>query len=285
MKRRGEAGYALVMAMVAAGLFAYLSLLIVQANWGDDAVILARLDRARLDAAAAAGLAMALHGLGVEERGRRWAIDGTARQVRFDGVLLTIAVEDERSKVPINGANEDVLRRLLSAAGVRGRQLDSLAESILDWIDQDNIPRVYGAEADAYRAAGAALLPRNGRFRSREELLDVLGMTPQIFAGIAPSITLFFGEPGTFNATMATPLAVMAMQGASENPAEMAAWKKKLTDGTWTALENVAEVSLRGRPLTIRVEAALPDGTRLSRATIVQFTGSRTRPFRVRWYQ
>lgn len=285
MTRRGEAGYAVAMAVVAAGLFAYLSLLALQTNSGEAAMIGARTDRARLEAAADAGLAMALHGLGMEETSRRWAFDGGARQIHFDGALLTIIVEDERSKVPINGIDDAAMRRLLLGAGVQGRQLDALAACIQDWIDERGFSRTDGAKADAYRAAGADVLPRNGKIRTLEELLHVRGMTPQILADIAPSLTLFFGEPGTFNEKTATSLAIMTMLGSSEKVTEMRDLVKTVADGTRPAMENIATVSLMGRPLTVQVQAVFPNGSRVSHATVVQFTGNRRRPFWVRAYQ
>lgn len=245
----------------------------------------ARTDRARLEAASDAGLAMALHGLGTKEMDRRWPLDGTARQIHFDGALLTIVVEDERGKVPINSIDDAAMRRLLAADGVQGRQLDALAACIRDWIDEHGFSRTDGAKADAYRAAGADVLPRNGKIRTLEELLHVRGMTPQILADIAPSLTLFFGEPGTFSEKTATPLAIATMLGASEKAAEMQDLMTKIADGSRTALENIANVSLTGRPLTVRVRAELPNGSRVSHASIVQFTGNRIRPFWVRAYQ
>lgn len=282
MRRRADAGFALVMAMLAAGLFAGLSLFVVRANLGDAAVVQARLERARLDAAADAGLMMALHGLGMGERANRWSMDGTARQIRFDGLMLTIAVEDERGKVPINSADEDTVRRLLAGAGVQGRQLDGLVAAILDWIDVDNNTRLNGAEAAAYAALGAEVAPRNGKIRTIDELRHIRGMTPDILARIAPSLTLFFGEPGTFNKKTATPLAAMAMLGVSKHSVEVLAREKDRDGGAKAALEITDDPSPVGRPLTIRVQAESPTGGRVVHVTVAQLTGNRARPFRVR---
>lgn len=285
MKRRGDAGFALIMAVIAAGLFASVSLFIIDANRGDTALVQARADRARLDAAAHAGLMMALHGLGMEDRANRWPIEGTPRQIHFAGALLTIVVEDERGKVPINGSGESVLRRLLSGAGMRGRQLDTLAAAILDWIDEDNAVRLDGAEAAAYGAAGADVAPRNGKIRTIEELLQVRGMTADILTTISPSATLFFGEPGTFSEKTATPLAIMAMLGKSEDSAEVQARQKDMAERDKPALDIADGISLIGRPLTVRVQAEIPGGGRVAHVTIAQLTGNHAQPFRLRAYR
>ncbi len=56
-----------------------------------------------------------------------------------------------------------------------------LAASIVDWLDPDDEPRTGGAEVDSY--AGLGYRPRNGPLTSLEELLYVIGMTPEILFG------------------------------------------------------------------------------------------------------
>jgi len=59
----------------------------------------------------------------------------------------------------------------------------------MDWRDADSIPRPSGAERDAYIKAGMLALPMNGPFRDVEDLRDVMGMTPEIYAQAAPYLT------------------------------------------------------------------------------------------------
>ncbi len=66
---------------------------------------------------------------------------------------------------------------------------DEIADSILDWIDADDEPRPFGAEADDYLASGLSYTPRNGPMASIDELLLVRGVTP----------TLLFGPRSTAN--------------------------------------------------------------------------------------
>lgn len=64
--------------------------------------------------------------------------------------------------------------------GLPGMTLQ-IADSILDWLDPDDVPRPYGGERDVYSSRG--YVPKNGPFESVEELLLVNGVTPQLLFG------------------------------------------------------------------------------------------------------
>ncbi|MCA9065835.1 MAG: general secretion pathway protein GspK [Planctomycetaceae bacterium] len=73
----------------------------------------------------------------------------------------------------------------------RGRQAllhipgmtDEAADSILDWIDADDIPRQFGAEADDYRQQLHNIQPRNSLPETLAELLYVRGVSRHVFYG------------------------------------------------------------------------------------------------------
>lgn len=60
---------------------------------------------------------------------------------------------------------------------------ETLADSILDWIDPDSEPRQFGAEADFYTGRGVPYGPRNALPVSLEELLLVRGVTRDLLLG------------------------------------------------------------------------------------------------------
>ena len=290
MRRRGENGFALVMAVAAAALFAWAGFTFMEAGSGDTAMAQARRQQAQVEAAAQAGLALAIHGLGQDDRTGRWRPDGRPRRVRFDGVALTVTVEDERSKVPIATASELTVQRLLSQSGLPPRQRDTLAAAILDWMDEDEFPRADGTEGESYRRAGADILPRNSRIRTLDEMLAVRGMPPDILAGIKPAMTLYFGEPASFNPRGALPQAVAAMLGKSnaaggKTHASARGNDDKSADERRPALEITDDPPMAGRPVTIRVLAELPGTARTEHVSVVQFTASAARPYWIRSYQ
>ena len=69
---------------------------------------------------------------------------------------------------------------LLSLPGMT----QDVADAILDWLDEDEEPRAYGAEfSDYYSQLQPAYKPANGPIQSIEQLLLVRGVTPQLLFG------------------------------------------------------------------------------------------------------
>jgi type II secretory pathway component PulK len=90
----------------------------------------------------------------------------------------------------VNSATE----QMLLAFFAQGLRLDyawaeRLAAAIMDWRDEDDLPRVTGAERDEYIRAGAAALPANRPFGSVDEVRHVMGMTPELFQVVRPYLT------------------------------------------------------------------------------------------------
>ena len=60
---------------------------------------------------------------------------------------------------------------------------EDVADAILDWIDEDEETRPFGAEADFYTTLPTPYAPANGPLQSVEELLLVRGVTPTLLFG------------------------------------------------------------------------------------------------------
>jgi hypothetical protein len=60
---------------------------------------------------------------------------------------------------------------------------ETMADALLDWLDEDSQPRPLGAEAEYYGALETPYRPRNGIPQTLEELLLVRGMTRQALFG------------------------------------------------------------------------------------------------------
>jgi type II secretory pathway component PulK len=59
-----------------------------------------------------------------------------------------------------------------------------IADSILDWLDEDSDPRPNGSELEYYSVLPTPYAPKNGPIDSVEELLLVRGVTPELLFGI-----------------------------------------------------------------------------------------------------
>ena len=106
------------------------------------------------------------------------------------GSLLRFGLIDESGKLDVNGLLNitlrgqplDELEQRTLLLGLPGMTVE-LADAILDYVDSDAEPREYGAEADAYAAFDPPRLPRDGPLNSVDELLLVVGVTPQLLYG------------------------------------------------------------------------------------------------------
>jgi general secretion pathway protein K len=270
-----DQGFGLVAAVAAVAAFACVSFEVLAASRGSLAGANAQFEAARLQQSADAGIMLALHGLAITDPGRRWAIDGRPKIVVFDGNELTITIEDEKGKAPINRMDGGQIRSLFIAAGVDANRADQLVDSFEDWYDSDDTPRAHGAESSdaAYRAAGVR--PRNGEVRTLDEMIYIKGMDRVLLARIEPALTVFFGSRGGFDESYAQPLALAAMNDEPVQAASSALARSP-------SMPLADERGLPGRPLTIRVLARDDHGGRLRRAMIVELTGKAEQPYWVR---
>jgi general secretion pathway protein K len=278
---RGERGYATVAAVAAIAVFAMVSLTLVAGNRiavGDAG---AEIGRARVRAAADAGLAMALDGLLVSDRAMRWSIDGRVHEADFNGTHIRIMIEDERGKVPLNLLDDDTAKALAEAAGRSGNAAQIAADSLLDWTDDDDEARLDGAESEFYAPRGTH--PRNGPPRSIDELTLIRGWDRAMIEQVRPFVTIWFGR-ASFDARFAQPKAIGIMLGGGEgNP--LAIQRQREADGQRTAIELGDDIVLTGRPLTVAVEASDATGARAVHRTVIELTGARAQPYVVRGFE
>ena len=76
--------------------------------------------------------------------------------------------------------SESMARDLLMA--LPGMTIE-IADAILDWLDDDEESREFGAEVDYYSSLVPPYAPKNGPLETVEELLLVRGVTPQLLFG------------------------------------------------------------------------------------------------------
>lgn len=260
----------MIAAIVGVAAFGFIAFELVAQNRGVLAEVRGEAEQAKLAAACSAGLYTAIAGLATTDVTQRWGIDGRARIVQFGDTTLAITVEDERGKIPLNGIIEEEVHDLFADAGVSGPLLDTLTDSFEDWEDTDDSARPTGAEAAAYAPMGYR--PRNAGFRTIEELRMLKGMTDDIYARVAPAITVFFGESGGFSESTSQPLALQVLGEVTANSPEVIERVKEL-NGEATVARSLLKASLLARTLTVRVEARKGQ-TYLKRTAIVELTGN-----------
>ena len=106
---------------------------------------------------------------------------------------VSYGLVDEESKINLNLAKDSkVLKRLfMLAARVSAEDASVLADSLMDWIDEDDQVNADGAETAYYRGLKRPIQPKNAPLDALEEMLYVRGMTPEILKSISPYVTLY----------------------------------------------------------------------------------------------
>ncbi len=269
------------------------------------------MENARARALADAGVHRAVLGLAETDPERRLAADGTLyRFVFVDGQAL-IRIEDEGGKIDLNRAPDQMLKGLFLAAGLDADASAAMVDAIVDFRDANDARRLNGAEDDDYRAAGRRYGAKDRPFEAVEELRQVLGMTPELYALVAPALTVH-SRQRKVNRDTASPLVLVALaagSGAAAAEAEAEAPPEEEAEGEGEApaeeggeavdigageeaepaegeAPTAARSSRRRRAVTIRAEGHTATGAVFVREAVVRFTPRLTSPVHVRsWRQ
>jgi len=118
-------------------------------------------------------------------RGRFTVLSSNMKDGLYEG--LRYGMENESAKLNLNTLVEDddkendsARERLVAIPGIN----TALADAILDWLDEDDSPREFGAEQSHYRDLSPTYQPRNGPFAALDELLMIRGITPELLYGL-----------------------------------------------------------------------------------------------------
>jgi general secretion pathway protein K len=185
----------------------------------------------------------------------QWAAaDSSGDTVRVGDARALVQAADLGTRLNLNVAAEDELRRLFVALRIDAGEADRLAQRIADWRDGDELRRGRGAEGPDYMKAGLPP-PRNAPFEQLAELRGVLGMTDQRYARIRPYLTVH--GTGRVNLNAADRVVLLAMPGMSEAAVKVVRDRR----GAGRPLGSVSEL-LQLLPSGAR-ETLLPEAPRL----------------------
>ena len=126
-----------------------------------------------------------------------------------------VRVESENGKVAINFVADDVLLEMLRNAGLPDDEAESVRDAILDWRDEDDIPRPRGAEAPDYSQLPEPVLPRNGKFLSVEELRFVRGVVPELYERFLSRVFTAHGNSPQVSYLLAPETVLRSLPGVS----------------------------------------------------------------------
>lgn len=137
-----------------------------------------------------------------------------------EGTVL-VTVEDEERKINLNslilpnGNAPDeqrlaVFRKLLTILDID----PSIADAVIDWLDNDDTPRVGGAESSFYLSLPYPYRAKNDLFDTLDELRLVRGMTPERFEKLKTFLTIH--SSGKVNINTAPKEILMALSAGRD---------------------------------------------------------------------
>lgn len=103
----------------------------------------------------------------------------------FAGVKYEVRAVEESGKVPLNESIVDaaLITRIMENLGYERLVAETVADSIVDWRDEDDLHGVNGAEDQYYEGLDRPYQSKDAPFDSTDELLLVRGVTRDIYYG------------------------------------------------------------------------------------------------------
>jgi len=275
MIRRAQRGIALVLVLWVATLLTVIAASFVFSMRTDTLLAQNTVSSVRAETLADAGVQRALYELFKPSGDRqRWLGDGMLHPWEFGGAKISIMIQDVSGKIDLNTASDALLKGLLTSVGLDEGKSSALLDAILDWRDSDDLRRINGAEVAEYQAAGLKYKPANASFETIDELQRVLGMTPQLYAKLADTLTVDSGQAGV-NQTIASKKVLLAIPGVDE--ATVDAYLASRQDALAANLPAPPfpqgagfMAGANGSVYSVRAVAAMPDGAVFIREAVVR---------------
>lgn len=220
--------------------------------------------------AARAGMEYALTRVELDDPRRQWRPDGRPYAWRYGDAELEIRIVDEGGKIDLNQSDATLLAELVRVLGIERFEAQRIAGAIVDWRDVDPLTQPAGGGEDAdYAAAGRPYGAKDSEFESINELEQVLGMTPALYAELAPHVTVASGRarPDEAHASSAV-LDAMGVDGASR-----VRQRERMDPVTGRGPQDLP-MGQRSGTYSIDVRARLADGRRARLRTVVRTGGN-----------
>lgn len=209
---RRERGFVLLLVLWTLALVALIGTQVTAAGRSETLIASNLKSAAVAEAAADAAVSeAALHLLDASDA--RWVADGRVYQVRLPQADVQVGIANEARRLPVNTVPRALLAALVRLVGADPHTAEVVASQVADWRSPAPQPLKLGAKGPQYRAAGRMFGPPNRNIRSLSELRLVLGMTPGLFARLAPHLSAY-GE-SVPSPALADPVVRMALAEAA----------------------------------------------------------------------
>jgi general secretion pathway protein K len=109
--------------------------------------------------------------------------DGQWVKASFRGHPYEVRVIDESGKFSLNALDVQTMLTIFDNLEIPDDDAEVIADSIIDWRDEDDLHQTNGAESEYYEGLDRPYRAKNSAFDSVEELMLIRGMTRDYFYG------------------------------------------------------------------------------------------------------
>lgn len=103
---------------------------------------------------------------------------------------VKIKLQDTNGMLSLVFIRPFALKNLINQITKDEKRGDIFVDSLLDWIDTDDLTRINGAERSYYEKEGKSYAPRNYEVQYKEEIKLIRGMDESLYQKIEPFITI-----------------------------------------------------------------------------------------------
>jgi general secretion pathway protein K len=139
---------------------------------------------------------------------------------RDDDSSYETRIVNEGGKIDINLVQETRLKEVLQNGGLSPEEAGNVGDAILDWRDQDDMPRAGGAESAYYDFLPEPVKIRNGKLAALDELLAVKGVTPDLYTRFLSRAFTVHGSSPMVDVNSAPREVLLAMPGFTAKAAD-----------------------------------------------------------------
>ncbi len=150
----------------------------------------------------------------------KWVPGKNPYSVDIGDIVCDVYISSENGKLNINAIDEknrEIFNNFLTKTGVDIGDADIITDSMLDWLDADDLTHINGAEDGYYGSLPDPYSSRDSPFSSIEEMVLIRGVTPEIFDNIRNHITVYGEKNISVNVNNASKEVLSSIPGLSEN--------------------------------------------------------------------
>jgi general secretion pathway protein K len=203
--------------------------------------------------------------------------------VALSGGTFSYRITDESSLMNLNTFPPARLDALLHELDIDKRTRDTILDSLQDWRDGNENHRLNGAESDDYYLKlPVPYRARNGNLESINELLQIKGVTPEIFKGVddKPGLAAYVTvrATGPVNVNTASPVILRAVGLSGAEVLEIEAARRQSPYTTVPPRFSGRGLGATTRTFRLEAEGKLDGRVRARARAIVQLRGDPTTP-------